>query len=154
MCYGLRIRSRDIHRIYLVSEGVVYVSPTSGMGGDVGCRLAISEVHTNGYDFPSADGKIDWVRDDLRAVWDGDGSIAAESDCLRRARYDETGAGFIETATGGYGGHGDSHLSDIQVYRAQLVGNANADLLGAEGDVQGLANGGMEEVEVGLVLMG
>lgn len=93
-----------------------------------------------------ADGKLDWVRVRYLAAGDDDGGGAvAEGEGFECCGVDAGYSGFVS------GGEGDRGGGDGEVAAAEGVADLDAESLGADGEVEGLSDGGIaEDASVGL----
>lgn len=82
MCYALSVGACDILGGDLVAKGVEDVDSVAGMAGYLSGLLAVGEIHAYADDVVGIHGEVEWIRDDLGAIWDIDGFVAGEGDGL------------------------------------------------------------------------
>ncbi len=110
------------------------------MGGEVG-RLLGGEEEADGEVGEGREGEGGGVADGGGAGGDGDGGAAAEGE--------DVGGGEGDVACGG--GEGDVGGGDGEGFGAELVGELDADERAAEGEMDGLAEGGVGAEQGGVV---
>lgn len=113
-------------------------------------RLAGGEIDCDRDDRLWCDGEVQRVGYGESAVGDRDGAVAAEAEGLQGVGVDDGRAGFVVPVA--CDGVGDGGFRDGQVGQTECVGDADADLLGANGHVQGLADRRVCEDKACLVL--
>jgi hypothetical protein len=112
--------------------------------------LAGGKIDGDGDDRLRCDRELERIRDGECAIWDDDGTVAAESKSLKRIGVDERRASLVVAAT--CNRVSDGSLGDGQVSQSESIGNADPDLLCTNGHVQSLANRRVCENEARLVL--
>lgn len=88
VCHRLGVWTCDVGGGDLVAERVEDVGSTARVAGNLGGSLVVGEVHASADDVVGGYREVEWIRNDLRAIWDVDGSVAGECDGLEGGGLD------------------------------------------------------------------
>lgn len=148
MCGALRALAADVELFVVdsVSKLPPAGGPASRVAGDAVRRLPVFEVNADCYYGLGLDREVQRIGDSERAVGNGDGFTAGEGDLLQRLGLD------LVDACRGIGRQSNGDSGDGEIGDAECVGNLQANLGGAYGGVNALAEGCIDEDGPGLVL--